>query len=131
MLEETGYNGEVPILLVDMSKGQHEQGRYDYVNTMLEGMWGRKTFYWNEEKKRLDMNSDNIKMNVIYFSSEQILTGTTNAKTEKLPEEAIFVHLPRQGDELVDIVSNFYNIETTYNIEDYGMSLKAYRIKLK
>lgn len=132
MLREIEYDGSIPILQIDMSKeGSYQQGTYDYINMMLEGLYGRTQFYWDKENGKLTENQNNIPMRVYYFWSEQIEKGVNN-KGDILPNNAYAVLLPRQDEEgILNKLQRKYNIKKRYNISAYGMSLSVYKIRKK
>lgn len=130
MLKKIEYDGSIPLLEVDMGKeAGYGQGTYDYVNMMLEGMYGRATFYWNKENGKLTENADDIPMWVYYFWSEQIEANQVNWKGESLPETAYFILLPRQDNKILDTIKEKYTIERKYDISAYAMSLTVYKVQ--
>jgi len=132
MLREIQYDGSVPLLEVDMGKeAGYGQGTYDYINMMLEGLYGRTTFYWNKEIGKLTENENDIPMRVYYFWSEQIEANQVNWRGESLPDTAYLILLPRQDKGILDIIQKKYAIETKYDISAYGMSLAVYKIQKK
>ena len=132
MLREIEYDGSVPLLEVDMGReAGYGQGTYDYINMMLEGMYGRTTLYWNKEYGKLTENENDIPMWVYYFWSEQIEADQVNWRGESLPETAYFIMLPRQDEKVFDTVRERYIVEETYNISGYGMSITVHKVRRK
>lgn len=130
MLREIQYDGSVPLLQVDMGKeAGYGQGTYDYINMMLEGLYGRTTLYWDKERGKMTENENGIPMWVYYFWSEQIEANQVNWKGESLPETAYFILLPRQDNEILDTVKKKYTIERRYDISAYAMSLTVYKVQ--
>ncbi|MCI8769749.1 MAG: hypothetical protein HFH73_01165 [Lachnospiraceae bacterium] len=131
MLREIQYDGSIPILQIDMAKElPYEQGTYDYINMMLEGLYGRMRLYWDEENGKLTGNDNDIPMKVYYFWSEQIKKGVNN-KGDTLPDSAYAVLLPRQDKGILNTLQKKYKILRKYDISAYGMSLSVYKIQLK
>ncbi len=126
MLDELDYDGSMPFMLIDMSIGQHEAGKYDYINLMLDGLRGRNQLYWDANKKIITTTDEKIKISAQYFSQIQL----QNESSDKLPANAYLIILPRQDQSILETTRKRYEIIDIFDIRALGGSLTVYKVKL-
>lgn len=139
MLRTIQYDGTIPLMEIDINKGQWEEDpwKYDYIYMQLEGLYGRTECYWNQEKGKFSetfsKGAEDLPMNVVYFNSDTILKGEKGYRDVPLPDVAYVLLLPRQDVQgILDVVKTRYEIQETYDVSLHGMSIYVYKVeKLK
>lgn len=133
MLRTIHYDGTIPLMEIDINKGQFEDPwKFDYVYMQLEGMYGRTTCFWDPDRGKFSENfskkDTDVPMNVVYFNSEQFIDGGNGYRDTSLPDTAYILLLPRQDiPGILDAVNICYIIQETYDISLHGMSIYVYK----